>query len=441
MNQYDVAVLGAGAAGLAVALSLVRTGRRVVLIEARERIGGRIATRPVVTQNGQSFPVELGAEFIHGLPEESWTLVGEAGLETSECSGRPLEFADGRLRETGGGWFHVLEQMTEWWARQPAGFDASFAQYLEGAGLPAAAADGSAAYVEGFNAADRRIISVAALARQQLAEDAIEGDRNFRLRAGYVALPAYLARRFAAAGGELRLSSTVTSVRWRPHEVTLAGTGADGAAFEIHASRAVITLPLGVLQSGSVHFDPLPAPVRVAASMVMGKARRITLQFARRFWLEDVKRAMNGRGGDFSFLFTREALVPTWWTPEPLPWPVITGWVGGPKVACLPEALAEYCVETLAAAFQRSAAEVGALLEAAHTHDWQSDPLALGAYSYVPAGAIHASAAMAQPVEATLFFAGEHTDTRGYWGTVHGALASGFAAATSVAGGCAGPIA
>ena len=64
-----------------------------------------------------------------------------------------------------------------------------------------------------------------------------------------------------------------------------------------------------------------------------------------------------------------------------------------------------------------------------HMHDWQIDPLSLGAYTYVPRGAIDASDHLSQPVEQTLFFAGEHTDTSGHWGTVHGALRSGCRAA------------
>jgi monoamine oxidase len=62
-------------------------------------------------------------------------------------------------------------------------------------------------------------------------------------------------------------------------------------------------------------------------------------------------------------------------------------------------------------------------------HDWQADPFARGAYSYVPAGAADASLHLSYPVDGTLFFAGEHTDTSGHWGTVHAALRSGLRAA------------
>lgn len=72
------------------------------------------------------------------------------------------------------------------------------------------------------------------------------------------------------------------------------------------------------------------------------------------------------------------------------------------------------------------------LLQAARWHDWRSDEYAQGAYSYAPAGSVDASRTLTVPLDDTLFFAGEHTDVGGHWGTVHGALASGLRAAKQV---------
>ena len=80
--------------------------------------------------------------------------------------------------------------------------------------------------------------------------------------------------------------------------------------------------------------------------------------------------------------------------------------------------------------FNRS--DLPALLTSFYIHDWQSDPYSLGAYSYAPAGALTASDALAIPVENTLYFAGEHTDITGHWGTVHAALRSGLRAASQI---------
>jgi monoamine oxidase len=120
---------------------------------------------------------------------------------------------------------------------------------------------------------------------------------------------------------------------------------------------------------------------------------------------------------------------------------MITAWVAGPRVALIEDArkatgnadaILELSLTTLASAFGLSIGYLRQLLVSWHTHDWQVDPYAQGAYSYAPAGAMDASEKMAEPVEDTLFFAGEHTDTSGHWGTVHGAIRSGLRAAAQV---------
>jgi monoamine oxidase len=122
---------------------------------------------------------------------------------------------------------------------------------------------------------------------------------------------------------------------------------------------------------------------------------------------------------------------------------MLTAWAGGPKAAALLRlvkpgdagALLEQALGTLARVFELSPADIRSRLVSWHLHDWQGDPYSRGAYSYVPAGAMDAPDRMRRPVEGTLFFAGEHTDTSGHWGTVHAALATGMAAAHQILGG------
>jgi monoamine oxidase len=162
----------------------------------------------------------------------------------------------------------------------------------------------------------------------------------------------------------------------------------------------------------------------------------VTLLFKSKFWQRsDAKLA------HLSFLFASEEMPPTWWTAEPDAAATITGWIGGPKAALYlqrvaarggSDALLVECLSTLARIFGRSMEELRRLLSSWHSHDWQHDEFAMGAYSYAPAGAIDASERMTEPVEQTLFFAGEHTDTTGHWGTVHGAIRSGIRAAGQI---------
>jgi len=138
-----------------------------------------------------------------------------------------------------------------------------------------------------------------------------------------------------------------------------------------------------------------------------------------------------------SFLLTRDEVLSAWWTPMPKSAPLITGWAGGPKAAALAQrigaaqgrALLEESLGALSRLYGVATRELHSRLISWHTHDWQADPYSRGAYSYAPAGALNASADMTRPVLDTLYFAGEHTDTTGHWGTVHGALRSGLRAA------------
>jgi monoamine oxidase len=434
MDRYDILVLGAGIAGLAAARSLADAGRRVALIEARDRIGGRIFTDRISRNAGEPVSIELGAEFIHGLPPVTWDLIKEANLGTYELDGTQLSFARGGFQSSSedyGEAVSVIDEMMAWLERQPRGTDVTFAQYLDLAGIDGSRRRRATAYVEGFNAADSRVIGVAALSAQQRAEDKVHSDRLFHVEAGYHALPAFLSDRFRAAGGTLLLEHPVRRVRWSQNAVAVSGVNAGGESFELHAERAIVTLPLGVLQAGTVEFEPVPQEIwSNTARMAMGPVVRISLLFDAKFWQQAL-----------SFLLTRDEVPSAWWTPMPNSAPLITGWAGGAKAAALTQriearadwrALLEESLGTLSRMYGIEAQELHAKLISWHTHDWQADPYSRGAYSYAPAGALNASANMTLPVADTLFFAGEHTDTTGHWGTVHGALGSGLRAAAQL---------
>jgi monoamine oxidase len=435
MGSYDTLVLGAGIAGLAAARALADAGQHVVLIEARDRIGGRIFTDRVIARNsGEPVSIELGAEFIHGLPPASWDLIKEAKLNTYELDGTSLSFIRGGFQASAadyGDAGSVIDGMMAWLTRQARGTDMTFAQYLDRAGIDESRGKRASLYVEGFNAADSRVIGIAALVRQQRAEDQVQADELFRIEAGYDALPTFLSDRFAAAGGTLLLSHPIRRVRWSQNAVAVSGVDAGGESFELHAERAVVTLPLGVLQAGSVEFEPAPQEIfSNAARLAMGPVVRISLLFDAKFWQHDL-----------SFLLTRDEVLSAWWTPMPKSAPLITGWAGGPRAAALTvrsgagaqrHALLEETLGALSRLYGIATRDLHSRLISWHTHDWQADPYSRGAYSYAPAGALNASDNMTLPVEDSLYFAGEHTDTTGNWGTVHGALGSGLRAAAQL---------
>ena len=415
-------VIGAGMAGLTAARALAEAGLKVLVIEAQDRIGGRIWTQHIGDE-----AIELGAEFVHGRPPELWALIDEAGIETYERDGAQVCFEDGALNDCGHEMQEVFDPLEK--LEKFAGPDLSFAEYLDLEGVPEENRAAMIGYVEGFNAADHREISALSLGVQQRAEDATGSDHNYHLRGGYDQLPLFLSRRLEEIGGTVLTGTPVTEIRWQQGSVEVVTTSG-----VFTAAKAVISLPLAVLQRGDVAISPPPDGILQAAGLLrMGQARRVTLLFRERFWKRlPPQPALE----QLSFLFAFSEMPPVWWTPHPERSNTITGWVGGPRSAALGELdqnqLAQRACASLGKIFNVGEGKIAGLLEGCYSHNWLKDRYALGAYSYVAAGGLEASRQMTHPVANTLFFAGEHTDATGHWGTVHAAMRSGLRAAEQV---------
>jgi monoamine oxidase len=406
----DVLVMGAGMAGLVCARALCARGLRVIVLEAKERVGGRVLSRAV--EGGQV--VELGAEFVHGRAPELWALIEEAGVETTKLGGAFLrEIAPGKLEadgDEGEDMFAPLETLEDF-----AGEDLAFAAWLEGSDVPEWQRAMLTGYVEGFNAADARRIGVRSLGAQQKAEEAIEGDQSWHVCGGYQQLAVTLETKVKGLGGDVRLNCEALAIRWRAGSVEVE-TNRCGL---LTAKKCVVALPLGVVQrtndEGGVRMGPEPKAVAAARKLAMGTAVRFTMVFREAWWLASgaaEKEALES----MRFVLTVGGAPSVWWTrqPEREEFPMLTGWAGGPRAEVLVGKSAgemgrAACV-ALAAVFGVSEEAVRGALLATYTHDWTGDPYACGAYSYVPAGAMEAPEKMCLPEAETMFFAGEHTD-------------------------------
>jgi monoamine oxidase len=296
--------------------------------------------------------------------------------------------------------------------------------------------------VSGFNAADPALVSVHWLVKQMRAEEKIEGDRAFRSANGYADLLGWFRREMEERSVDVHLSTVVRRVEWRPAHVTVTAGSAEGMK-EFVAGRALLTLPLAVLQvpagaDGYIEFSrSLPREKLEALNKLeMGKVIRIVLRFRERFW-EKISPTEHGKKnlGKMSFLFGEDEWFPTWWTAMPKQEPIITGWAPFRCAERLSGQSSDFIVQkslqTLGRFLGVDIAHLQTQLEESYFHDWQSDPFSRGAYSYQKIGANGAAETLARPVDNTLFFAGEATDSANT-GTVHGAIASGQRAAHEI---------
>lgn len=410
----EIVVIGAGAAGLAAARTLADAGRQVVVLEARDRIGGRVWT----DHSFGPVPVERGAEYIHGDQADTWAWVRRAGAHAEAATrwtGRRIVQEDDCL--VGPEIFQGRADLQPLWTLEEqiaayTGPDCSLGDWLQARQFSPLATHIADMRLAHSNCGTLDTISVAELAHELRFSD--KGPGDFHILEGYDTVLAVLA-----TGLDTRLNTPVAAVRW----------AADGAAVETaageswHARHVVVTLPLAVLQAGVVAFEPpLPAPQQAAlAALAMPPAMKLILRFDEIFW-----------DADMTFLTGRDPL-PVWWTVRPGV-PILTGFSTGTRAARVAAGGADSVLE-------QGLAALGAIFGDAprrHLQDhmlvnWAADEWARGGYSMVPVGAHGMRAQLAQAAGA-LHFAGEATVFANNPATVHGALHSGERAAGEILG-------
>ncbi len=424
MNSTRVVIIGAGAAGLAAAQRLSKAGIDVMILEARDRIGGRIHT----LNDAWPIPIEAGPEFVHGSSEEFQRLLNHAGAITDELPERHFRVVAGKQLNVdfGGAWSKILATLQRASLR-----DQSFSDFLGEycGGLSPDERSMAIEYVEGFNAADSRRVSVEWLRRTE-AELGAGGEEEIRrLTSGYGRVAEALLPQTSA--DNLRLNTLVKQIQWRRGDVSVGTVENGGRSTEYNGERVIVTLPLSILQAapdrGGVSFVPeVPEKRAVVQRLIMGAVVKVALWFREPFWIDF---GITERG----FLHVPGATFMTWW---PLgDSSVLTGWSGGPRAEHLSASSDEVILNTalrdVAHGLDTDERRIRELLVDARAFNWQADPLARGAYSYAAVHGADAAGALAAPIEDTIFFAGEATDDQ-LPATVAGAIRSGYRAADEV---------
>lgn len=426
--DVDVIVIGAGVAGLAAASELGRHKLTVLVLEARDRIGGRVWS---VAPRGWTQPVELGAEFVHGGNGALRKLLHRGRIGTYPNAEEMWWRQDGELRRIPDFWERIAAVAEKISVRKQGG---SFDEFLRSTGrlLPAEDRWLAEHYAGSFNAAPVSALSAAVMREDHGGAD----NTDFKVAGRYDRVVEELRRQLPEDRVTLWLRTEVTEVRWRRGAVSVVTRGSGAAkVVETHRAQAVVvTLPLGVLKAGSVTFTPgLGHKQSLLERLGWGQVVRITFRFRPGIWKlvpAHVRRRKNRFTG---FLNAPGEAFPVWWALTPSA-PILTAWAGGEAardiVGLSLARQVRVALGSLASILGTTSKAVRAQLVGWQTHDWHGDPYARGAYSYAVAGSEDGPRQLAKPLARTLFFAGEATAKD--LGTVHGALESGLFAAREI---------
>ncbi|MGI4021008.1 MAG: flavin monoamine oxidase family protein [Janthinobacterium lividum] len=427
MNNADVIVIGTGAAGLITAHELSKTNKKVILLEARNRIGGRC-----YTFSGQDFtqPIELGAEFVHGELPLTLKLLKEAGIKYEPVSGDNFQAKNGEIKQS--------EFFMEHWdefekALNEVQDDQSLEQFLQQyfheekyIGLRKSVIQ----FAAGYDTADPKRVSLFSLRDEWLSDH--EEETQYRIPGGYVQLMDFLADQITNLGGKIVLNSVVKQVNWQPNSVEIIT--ADDTVFT--GKKLVLTVPLGILvlngnETGAINFHPDLSEQRQAATdMGFGAIIKILIEFSELFW--EQKGLTN-----LQFLFSKEK-IPTWWAQTPQKSNVFTGWLGGnpqDKIQALSDdEILQKSIQSLASIFKVDASFINQKIVSAKVYNWTTDPFTRGSYSYATVKTASSRKILKTPVAQTIYFAGEALFEGEQLGTVEAALVSGLEVANIISG-------
>ncbi|HTB51578.1 MAG TPA: NAD(P)/FAD-dependent oxidoreductase [Ferruginibacter sp.] len=420
--KEKVIVIGAGAAGLMAAKELAKKGIDVIILEANERIGGRINT---ILDPAFDLPIESGAEFIHGNLPLTIQL-----LKTAKINFHPI--GDERAFVKNGEWNSSADPIPHWDTlikkMKDVTTDITIADFLEryfAEEKCESLRSNIRRYAEGFDLADIHTASTIALRNEWMQEE----HEQYRINGGYDMLIQYLAQQCKKRGALIYTSCAATKIEWQRDTVKVFTK--DGRSFE--SNKVIITVPVSILQKNNddqnaIRFEPAIDEQKSAAGKIgYGSVIKIFLQFDHPFWEEKSK--------DLAFIIS-DQMVPTWWTQTPDKSATLIGWLGGPSAKALMKAdekiIIKLSLESLAVIFSIEFDTLQSYLKMYKISDWSQDPFSLGAYSFATTQTSEARKLLKRPVQQTLFFAGEGLYEGDYPGTVEAALITGRDVARSI---------
>lgn len=433
MERFDTVVVGAGVAGLTAARLLMKAGRRVVVLEARDRVGGR-----VWTDRSDGRVTDRGASWIHGITDSAVMAAAAAfGMRTVEFTvggyqvdSRPIAYYGPdarRLSDAEATQFAADVHAVDAALVDVIAASASRASYRDVTEIALAAQSWPPDRVQRVReylehrAEEQYGAWIEDLAAHGLDDDVVEGDEVV-FPDGYDVLPTRLAE-----GLDIRLAHVVTRVRWSESEGEGNRVVVSTDDGDFVGDTAVVSVPIGVLQSDDFVIEPpLPEPVAGAIGRLrMNAFEKVFLRFATKFW-DDGVYAVRQQGADAAWWHS-------WYDLTPLHGePTLLTFAAGPaasEITTWDEADVVASVLTQLRRLYGDRVEEPIRVDIT---DWQSDPFARGSYAFMTLGSTTADHDdIATPVGGVLHIAGEATWTDDP-ATVTAALHSGHRAAERI---------
>ncbi|MEO8569028.1 MAG: NAD(P)/FAD-dependent oxidoreductase, partial [Ginsengibacter sp.] len=399
--MYDIIIVGAGASGLMAAKLLSAEGKSILVLEAKDRLGGRIHRI-----ENLSFPAEGGAEFIHGKLKTTFDLLKEAGLKKEKLTGKFCKYEEGEWNTANDivpHWDLLVKKLKS--CETDTSIDIFLSEHFHAEKYEKLRKQ-FRKYLEGYDAADPKNTSVFAIRKQMESED----EDQFRPVPDYYALINFLKESSLKKDVIIKTGEPVTQI-------------ISGENIEVHTTagkyfcrKLIIAVPLGVLQCRKNNKSYIRFPLKIknyinaAKKIGNGGVIKFLLEFDEAFWL--TKDFLNERQIPAPSYIFADTIIPTWWTQYPSKKPLLTGWIAGPSSYKMKnyseKKFSELIIQSLSKLFAMPVTEIESTLKKIVVSNWNKAPHFLGGYSYPTPDTKNAQKLLMTPFADSIYFTGEY---------------------------------